>query len=130
MLVHDWAKAGIHLLAPCLLLAEVTNAVYKRVVRGELDMPIAQAALDLILGFDIEIREELGFPAQAMTLARQLGRPSTYDCHYAALAEHHHCEFWTGDQRFYHGAKDAISWVLWVGGYEATSTPISGERTP
>ena len=126
MPAHDWSEAGVHLLAPCLLLAEVTNAVYKRVVRGELDMPIAQAALELILGFDVGIREEPGLPARAMTLANQLGRPSTYDCHYAALAERHHCEFWTGDQRFYHAAKDAISWVRWVGEYEAT--PLNPEN--
>jgi predicted nucleic acid-binding protein len=78
------------------------------------------------LSFDIEIREEPGLLVRAMTMARQLGRPSTYDCHYAALAEHHHCELWTGDQRFYHAGKDSIPWVRWIGDYEAIADPAPG----
>ncbi len=51
-----WARAGTRLLAPCLLVAEVTNAMYRRVVRGELDLPAARAALEIVLEFSIEIR--------------------------------------------------------------------------
>jgi predicted nucleic acid-binding protein len=80
-----------------------------------MDLAIAQAALEVILGFGIEIREEPGLQARAMALAYQLTRPSTYDCHYLALAQHYQCELWTGDQRFYNAVKEAIPWVKWIG---------------
>lgn len=114
-LAGQWARAGTRLLAPCLLLAELTNALYKRIVRGEFDLDTAQAALKVILGFAIQIREEPGLPARAIALAHQLRQPTTYDCYYLALAEHHRCELWTGDQRFYNAVKHAIPWTKWVG---------------
>lgn len=118
-LADRWARTGTHLLAPCLLLAEVTNVLYKRVLRGEMDLGTAQAALVVILGFTIEIREEPGLQARAMALAYRLRQPTTYDCQYLALAEHHRCELWTGDQRFYNAVKDVMPWVKWIGHYSS-----------
>lgn len=111
----QWAEAGTRLLAPCLLVAEVTNALYKRILRGEMDPGAAQAAFGVILGFAIELREEPGLPARAMALAHQLRRPTTYDCHYLALAEHYQCELWTGDQRFHNAVRQRIPRVKWIG---------------
>lgn len=116
-LADQWAETGTRLLAPCLLLAEVTNALYKRIIRGEMDLNTAQAALEVILGFDIEIREEPGLQARAMALAHQLKQPTTYDCQYLALAEYYQCELWTGDQRFYNSVKDVMPRVKWIGKY-------------
>ena len=47
-LASQWAERGLRLLAPCLMLAEVTNALYRRIIRGEMDLRTAQAALDVI----------------------------------------------------------------------------------
>ncbi len=114
-LATRWAQTGTRLVAPCLLLAEVTNALYRRTVRGELDSSTAQAALGLILAFSIDLREEPGVPARAMALAHQLRRPTTYDSHYLALAERYRCELWTGDQRFYNSVKRSMPAVKWIG---------------
>lgn len=114
-LASRWAEKGTRLLAPCLLLAEVTNALHKRIIRRELDHAAAQAALRIVLRFAIEIREEPGLPARALELAHRLGRPTTYDCHYLALAERHRCELWTGDQRFFNAVKGSMPIVRWIG---------------
>jgi predicted nucleic acid-binding protein len=114
-LAEEWAKNATNLLAPCLLVAEVTNALYKRVVRGELTLPEAQQALDIVLGFSIEIREEPGLPRRAMEWAARLKQPAAYDMHYLALAELNRCECWTGDQRFFRSTRAAAPWVRWVG---------------
>lgn len=114
-LADRWAQAATRLLAPCLLLAEVTNALYRRVVRKEMGLDTALAALEVILGFNIEIREEPGLQARAMELAHRLKQPTTYDCQYLALAEHYRCELWTGDQRLYSAAEGKFSWVKWIG---------------
>lgn len=114
-LASRWAEEGTRLLAPCLLLAEVTNALHKRIIRRDLDHSTAQAALRIVLGFAIEIREEPGLSARALELAHRLGRPTTYDCHYLALAERHRCELWTNDQRFFNAVKSTMPFVRWIG---------------
>lgn len=105
------------MIAPCLMLTEVANAFYKRVVRGEMSMEAATGAMDVVLGFGVEIREELGLHSRAMELSRELGRPAAYDGHYLALAEFLGCDLWTGDRRLYNAVKSRLSWVKWVGEY-------------
>ena len=117
-LAEEWAGSATGLLAPCLLVSEVTNALYKRVVRRELTLLEAQRALDVVLGFSIEIREEPGLAHRAMEWASRLGQPAAYDTQYLALAEINRCECWTGDRRFFRAARATAPWVRWVG--EAT----------
>ena len=114
-LAEEWATTATSLLAPCLLVPEVTNALYKRVVRRELTLVEAQHALDIVLGFSIEIREEPGLAHRAMAWAARLGQRAAYDMHYLALAELNRCECWTGDQRFFRAARAAAPWVHWIG---------------
>jgi predicted nucleic acid-binding protein len=114
-LAEQWAQDNVQLLAPCLLVAEVTNALYQRVVRRELDLAAAEAALGVIFGFGVDLREEPGLAARALSLAKQLRRPTTYDCHYLALAERHDCAVWTGDRRFYNAVRAAEPRVKWIG---------------
>lgn len=99
------------------MLTEVTNAFYKRIVRGEINLATAITALHVVMKFGIEIREEPGLHSQATKLAHQLKRPTAYDCHYLALAEIHHCNLWTGDERFYHSVEKAFPQVKWIGNY-------------
>jgi len=114
-LVDRWGRDNVRLLAPCLLIAEVTNALYKRVLRGELNVSTAEAALDVILAFDIDLREEPSLAHRALSLARRLRQPTTYDCHYLALAERYDCALWTGDRRFYNAAHRIEPRVQWIG---------------
>lgn len=116
-LVKQWAKEGIQPIAPSLILPEITNAFYKRVTRGEIDLTTAMKALHIVLGFGIEIREEPGIHSRAMELAHQLKRPNPYDCHYLTLSEIHHCLLWTGDERFYNSVKGPFPRIKWIGHY-------------
>lgn len=114
-LVQRFDREKTTLIAPSLILTEITNALYKRVVRGEMDLPRALEGFNIILEFDIEIYEEAGLHARAMELSYRLNRPSTYDCHYLALAEMRQCPLWTGDKKFYHAAVNTFPWVKWIG---------------
>ena len=116
-LANRWVQDDVLLIAPCLILVEVTNAFYRRVVRGEIELSTAIAALHVVMEFGIEIREEPGLHSQAIKLAHQLKRPATYDCHYLALAEIYHCALWTGDERFYNSAKKTYPQINWIGHY-------------
>lgn len=114
-LVEHWANEGVQLIAPCLILAEVNNAIYKRIRRHEMDLKTGEQALQTILEFGIEIREEVGLPERALRLAYALGMATTYDAHYLALAEKSGCDLWTGDRKLYNSTKDKFPWVNWVG---------------
>ena len=117
-LANQWAQEDTHLIAPCLMLTEVTNAFYKRVLRGEIDLPTAITALHIVMEFGIEIHEEPGLHSMAMTLAQQLKRANTYDCHYLALAEIYDCFLWTGDEKFYNSVKKTFPRTKWIGHFE------------
>lgn len=123
-LARRWGREHIQPIAPSLILPEITNAFYKRVTRKESDLATAIKALRIVMDFGIEIREEPGLHSKAMELAHQLNRPNTYDCHYLALSEIHHCPFWTGDERFYNSVKNSFPKVHWIGHYSLpTETP-------
>lgn len=113
-LAETWSEEETRLLAPCLLLTEVTNALYKRIIRKEMDLPKVQEALEVILAFGIEIHEEAGLHTLAIELSL-LGQPATYDSHYLALALMHDCLLWTGDRRFFDSTRKSFPQVHWVG---------------
>lgn len=114
-LAERWSNEGAHLIAPCLILAEITNAIYKRVQRREMDLNTGQQAMRTVLEFGIEIREEPGLQDRALALAYELKMPATYDAHYLALAEKYGCNLWTGDKKLYNATKSRLPWVKWVG---------------
>lgn len=110
-----WLAEGAALLAPALFAAELTNALYKRVRRGEMSLAAAREALRIVGAFGVELREEPGTPDRALVLASTHSRPTTYDCAYLALAEAVDGEFWTGDQRFYNAVSGHEARVRWIG---------------
>jgi len=71
-LAGKWVQEGIQPVTPSLILPEITNAFYKRVIRGETDLATVIEALHVILDFGIEIREEPGLHAKAMELSHQM----------------------------------------------------------
>ena len=121
-LAERWARTETSLLAPCLIISEITNALYKRVVRREIDLATAREGLAVVFGFGIEIREEPNLSVQAMKWAHRLRQSSAYDGQYVALAELRECPLWTGDRRLYQAAKPFVSWVHWVGQDKALSS--------
>jgi predicted nucleic acid-binding protein len=114
-LADQWAQEEIRLIGPCLILTEITNAFYRRVIRGEIGLTTAVEALHVVMEFGIEIHEEPGLHSRAMHLAHQLKRPTTYDCHYLALAEIYECPLWTGDEKFYNSVGKTFHHVKWIG---------------
>lgn len=122
-LASRWAEEEIRIIAPCLLLSEITNAFYKRLLRGEISQSTALAALDVVFEFGIEIREEPGLHSHAIELSYRLKRPNTYDCHYLALSEIYRCDLWTGDERFFNSVARTFPRVKWVGNVPAPQGP-------
>lgn len=91
-------RGDLQLLAPDLYIAEVTNALWKRVhLRGDLSADDAREALDRLLGTLPEIVPGAALAAQGLELAGTFGHP-VYDCLYVALALRAGCPLITVDR--------------------------------
>jgi predicted nucleic acid-binding protein len=98
-------------VAPLLFPFEVTATLRKRAYRGDINERYGAAALQQLLSLPIELLTFKNLHQQAWHLATQLNRPTAYDAHYLALAEHLSREFWTADKRLYHAIQEKFSWI-------------------
>lgn len=92
------------LIAPSLIVAEIGNAIWKAVRRGELPRAEAVAALEIALGPLGQLMPVEGLRVRALELAVDLNHP-IYDCFYLALAERERCALVSADARLLAAAK-------------------------
>ena len=118
-LSRSWADEGIQAAAPYLMPVEVTNALHRRVARGDLSVEDAIRLLGHLLASGIELRDVPDLHVRTLQLAGQLRQGAVYDAHYLALANVLGCEFWTADERFYSAAALVMQNVRWIGEFAA-----------
>lgn len=106
-----WHEAGSVLLAPTLIFYEVTNALRRYVVQGELLPAEAREALQLATDLHITLYGDPRLHQRALKLAEDLSLPAAYDAHYLALAERSEAEFWTADRRLVQAVRSVFPWV-------------------
>lgn len=102
--LHEEAMAllevGSAFLAPDLIVAEVGNALWKKVQRGEITAATAErAVLAVCSGFPV-LHRSTAFAPRALQIALQLRHP-IYDCLYLACAEVAEATMVTEDRRFH-----------------------------
>ncbi|HEX9596532.1 MAG TPA: type II toxin-antitoxin system VapC family toxin, partial [Anaerolineales bacterium] len=100
-LLARWQEKQTTLIAPALLAFEVTATLrryvhFKRIAPAQGESAFTQWQA---LGIRLSHRKAL-FPL-AWALAKQFQRPTAYDTAYLALAQLHHCDFWTADEKLY-----------------------------
>jgi predicted nucleic acid-binding protein len=61
------------------------------------------------------ISPRLLFYEVTSVLCKHAHRPTAYDGHYLALAEHMNCPFWTADERLFNVVHDKLDRVCWLG---------------
>ena len=114
-LAQDWNAAGIQLLAPPLLLAELANGIHRRIRDDHMKFDDGLKAFARILAFQVEITDTSALWGRALEVASELGQDAVYDSIYLALAESLDCQLWTADGRFYRAARDHHPRVHWLG---------------
>lgn len=87
------------LIAPELLVAECSNALWKKVERKELTKPEALFAARLLQSARVELLPMRSLIEAATRFAIELSHPA-YDCIYIALAIENRCKVVTADARF------------------------------
>ena len=98
---------------------EVTNALHRRVARGDLSVEDAIRLLVHLLASGIELRDVPDLHVRVLQLAGQLRQGAVHDAHYLVLANVLGCEFWTADERFYSAAALVMQNVRWIGEFAA-----------
>ena len=96
---RDWISRT-ELIAPTLIHAEVGNAIWKRIQRGELAAAAVEVAEQLEkLASIVRTIDETPMLPRAVEMAIELQHP-VYDCVYLAVAEAMQDELLTADARF------------------------------
>lgn len=92
------------LLSPDLMVAEATNAWWKKLRRREMDLADVEQAVTNLLALGIEWTSSAQLVRPAARLAVELGHP-VYDCLYLALAASHSAPLATVDERLRRAAE-------------------------
>jgi predicted nucleic acid-binding protein len=105
------------LLAPDLMAVEVTNAWWKKLRRGEMDVAGIERAVTHLLSLEIVWVAAQTLLRPAARLAAELGHP-VYDCIYLALAASRSAILATADDRLRRGA-ERVGIRLWTPRHDA-----------
>lgn len=108
---NQWQESGYTIVAPTLIYYELSNAFHRSAVAGQIVSQEAAQALEEALNLNIRLYSDAELHQRALTLARQLTLPATYDAHYLALAERLGAEFWTADRRLAQAVQATLPWV-------------------
>ncbi len=106
-----WHQPGRVLVAPTLLYYEVSNALHRYVLHGDLSPEQATQAMEVAIEMDFALYGDADLQRRAMGMAAQFALPAAYDAHYLALAERLGAEMWTADRRLHRAVADALTWV-------------------
>ena len=110
-----WMSRETQVVTPGLLRYELASALWRKAVRGLMQMEDARRALEVALSLDITFLDPPELPLKAFDLASRLNRPTTYDMCYLALTEIVGGEFWTADERLYNAVREAFPAIRWLG---------------
>jgi predicted nucleic acid-binding protein len=91
-------NAGEQIIAPDLVIPEITNAIWKSVAFGDRTPGVAITILGETARHFDELVPSVVLKDRALAIALKL-RHAAYECFYLALAEMRECRFVTADER-------------------------------
>ena len=92
------------LLSPEFMVVEITNALWKKLRRGQLDQTDVEQAVTNLLALEIEWTPSVQLIKHAARLAPELRHP-VYDCLYLALAASRGASLASADERLRQAAE-------------------------
>jgi predicted nucleic acid-binding protein len=116
-LAADSVHADEPVIAPPLLLAEVTNNVYQRARRSELTVEGATETLARFLEFPVEVVSPDRLDQLALRVALSYRLSAAYDAYYIALSEMTGATLWTDDRRLLRDLDGRLAFVKALSGY-------------
>ncbi|MBW4480182.1 MAG: type II toxin-antitoxin system VapC family toxin [Tolypothrix brevis GSE-NOS-MK-07-07A] len=108
---NQWLELNCTIVAPTLIYYELSNALHRSAVAGQIAPEEADQVLAEAMNLSIRVYGDAELHQQAFTLARSLKLSATYDAHYLALAQRLECEFWTADKRLFNSVQASLPWI-------------------
>lgn len=108
---NQWLESNYTIVAPNLIYYELSNALHRSAVAGQIAPEEADQALAEAMNLNITLYGDAELHREAFTLARSLRLSATYDAHYLAVAQRLECEFWTADRRLYNSVQASLPWI-------------------
>ena len=108
---NQWLESDYTIVAPTLIYYELSNALHRSAVAGQILPEEVDQGLSEAINLNIRVYGDAFLHRQALMLARSLRLPATYDAHYLALAQRLECEFWTADRRLVNSVQATLPWV-------------------
>ena len=108
-ILRDMGLGVVSLYAPTLALSEVSNVLWKYVLKGFLTSDQAKKAIDLISSIDVSyVKENWRQLEDALAIALDESI-SVYDALYVVLAKELNAELVTADEKLYQYAKKRVN---------------------
>lgn len=107
----QWQANNYTLVAPTLIMYEVTNAFHRAIAAGQISRTEGESLLENALNLGIRFYGDAELHKQALAIAQTYNLPATYDAHYLALAQRLNVELWTADRRLFNSIQSSFSWV-------------------
>ena len=115
LLRRNLRTAGEQLVAPSLLVPEVTSTLRLAIYTGRIDREFGEEAFNAFKLFPISLHDVRPLADPAWEWSVKLNAPRLYDLYYLALAEREQCDLWTGDRRFVRMVGRTSSRARWRG---------------
>lgn len=112
-----WQRSEELIVAPVLLVYELTTIMRKAIVAGWLsDTAAAEKLREILQAGPRLIVPDDDLNREALSWAKRIGQNKAYDAHYLALAARESATFWTADRRLANAAQQTgLTWVHWIG---------------
>ena len=115
-LYSDWISKTVDLVAPDLIVAEVSNITWKKQRLSLITPAEATSTIEDLLLLSIPIVESQTILRQAYSLASRFDR-TVYDALYLALAASMPAILVTADLRLYNAVSSHLEFVQYLGNY-------------
>ncbi|MDQ3694090.1 MAG: type II toxin-antitoxin system VapC family toxin [Chloroflexota bacterium] len=110
--------AGQSIVAPPLLMMEVTNVLLKKTRRSDpLTREEAAHLLEIVLSMGIALHSPPMLHQVAFAIAADYQMKAAYDAYYLALSDYFECPFWTADEKLIKNLRGRLPFVRWIGDF-------------
>lgn len=114
LLWRQWQEDKIKVIAPTLLMYEVSNGIYRYYRAGEITQDETIKLLEKALNLGINLEGDAQLHQEAVMIAVSVSLPAVYDAHYLALAQRFSVNLYTCDKRLFNSVKSNFDWVKFV----------------
>lgn len=115
---RDWELSRVDLIAPELMLVEVSNIIWKKQRSNLITEEEGTSALTNLLALEIPTVKQQTFLPRAYSLARLFDR-TVYDALYLTLAEEMGARFITADRRLCNAVGLSLGFVQYLDRYKS-----------